>query len=94
MLAASILIALMMEPASTSETSVNFHQTTRLNNPEEIHLHTRRRENLKSHTATIALKKVYWKEILHNKIIEYNTVNTERTPYSLYDPRQIEALSP
>jgi hypothetical protein len=27
-------IALMMEAASTSETSVNFYQTTRRNNPE------------------------------------------------------------
>jgi hypothetical protein len=42
-------IALMMEAASTSETSVNFYQTTRRNNPEDSHLYTRRRENLKSH---------------------------------------------
>jgi hypothetical protein len=33
--------------ASTSETSVKFYQTTRCNNPEDSHLHTRR-ENLKS----------------------------------------------
>jgi hypothetical protein len=46
-LAASI-IALMMEEASTSETSVNFHQITRRNNTEDSHLHTRRYENLKS----------------------------------------------
>jgi hypothetical protein len=33
-----------------SETSVNFYQTTRRNNPEDsLHLHTRRREKLKSH---------------------------------------------
>jgi hypothetical protein len=40
-LAASIImaIALMMEAASTSETSVNFYQTTRRNNPEDSHLH-------------------------------------------------------
>jgi hypothetical protein len=38
----------MMEAASTSETSVNFYQTTRRNNPQDSHLHTRRRENLKS----------------------------------------------
>jgi hypothetical protein len=31
--------ALMMEAASTSETSVNFYQTTRHNNPEDSHLH-------------------------------------------------------
>jgi hypothetical protein len=38
-----------MEAASTSETSVNFYQTTRRNNPEDSYLYTRRRENLKSH---------------------------------------------
>jgi uncharacterized membrane protein YGL010W len=39
----------MMETASSSETSVNLYQTTRLNIPEDSHLHTRLRENLKSH---------------------------------------------
>jgi hypothetical protein len=43
-------IVLMMEAARTSETSVNFYQTTRRNNSEDSHLHTRRRENLKSHS--------------------------------------------
>jgi hypothetical protein len=42
------LIALMMEAARTSETLVNFYQTTRLYNPEDSHLRTHRRENLKS----------------------------------------------
>jgi hypothetical protein len=46
-LAASI-IGLMMEAAITSETWVNFYQTARRNIPEDSHLHTRRRENLKS----------------------------------------------
>jgi hypothetical protein len=36
-----------MEAASASETSVNFYQTTQRNNPENSHLHTHRRENLK-----------------------------------------------
>jgi hypothetical protein len=50
MLAASIIraITLMMEAARTSETSINFYQTTRLYNQEDSHLSTRRRENLKS----------------------------------------------
>jgi hypothetical protein len=48
-LARGLLIALMMEAASISETSVNFYQTTRRNNPEDSHLHTRRRKNQKSH---------------------------------------------
>jgi hypothetical protein len=37
----------MMETASASEKSVNY-QTTRHNNPEDSHFHTRYRENLKS----------------------------------------------
>jgi hypothetical protein len=51
MLAASTIraIALMMETARTYETSVNFYQTTRRNNPEDSHLCTRRREKPKSH---------------------------------------------
>jgi hypothetical protein len=42
-------IALMMEAARTSETLVNFYQTTRCYNPEDSNLHTHRRENLKSY---------------------------------------------
>jgi hypothetical protein len=50
MLAASInIIALMMEVTRTSETLVNFYQTTRRYNPEDSHLRTHRRENLKSY---------------------------------------------
>jgi hypothetical protein len=37
------------EYSRTSETSVNFYETTRRNIPQCYHLHTRRRENLKSH---------------------------------------------
>jgi hypothetical protein len=46
----SIIRALMMEAATTSETLENFYQTTHRYNPEDSHLHTRRRENLKSYT--------------------------------------------
>jgi hypothetical protein len=38
-----------MEAARTSETLVNFYQTTRRYNPEDTHLRTHRRENLKSY---------------------------------------------
>jgi hypothetical protein len=51
-------LTLMMEAASTSETSANFYHTTRRNNPEDFHLHTRRRENLKCHSRTACL--CYW----------------------------------
>jgi hypothetical protein len=43
------VISLVIEAASTSETSINFYQTTRRNNAENSHLFTRRRENLKVH---------------------------------------------
>jgi hypothetical protein len=39
----------MMEAVRTSETLVNFYQTTRCYNPEDSNLHTHRRENLKSY---------------------------------------------
>jgi hypothetical protein len=39
----------MMEAARTSETLVNFYQTTRRYNPEDSHLRIHRRENLKSY---------------------------------------------
>jgi hypothetical protein len=41
-------IALMMEAARTTETLVNFYQTTRCYNTEDSHLRTHLRENLKS----------------------------------------------
>jgi hypothetical protein len=42
-------VYLMMEAARTSEKLVNFYQTTRPYNPEDSHLRTHRRENLKSY---------------------------------------------
>jgi hypothetical protein len=39
----------MIKAVSTFETSVNLYHTTRRNNLEDSHLHTRRREDLKSH---------------------------------------------
>jgi hypothetical protein len=39
----------MMEAARTSETLINFYQTTLRCNPEDSHLHTHRRENLISY---------------------------------------------
>jgi hypothetical protein len=41
----------MKEAARTSETSVNFYQTARRYNPEDSHLRTHRRENLKSYLS-------------------------------------------
>jgi hypothetical protein len=45
------IIALTMVTEKTSETLVNFYQTTRRNNPKDSRLCTRRLENLKSDTV-------------------------------------------
>jgi hypothetical protein len=46
-------IALMTEAARTSETSADIDLRTRQYIPEDSELHTRRRENLKSHRLTV-----------------------------------------
>jgi hypothetical protein len=48
------LIALIMDTVSTYKTSVRFYQTTRRNVSEDSHLHTRRRENLKSNHVHVS----------------------------------------
>jgi hypothetical protein len=47
-LTAFIIKAMMKKAASTSETSLNINQTTRLKIRENRDHHTRRRENLKT----------------------------------------------
>jgi hypothetical protein len=54
------LIALMMEAARTSETLVQLYQTTWCYNPEDSHLHTHRRENLKSYFIIYTLHTTSW----------------------------------
>jgi hypothetical protein len=55
---------MMMEAVSRFETSVNFYQTTRRNIPEDSHLHTRRRENLKSHHVVVLFNiQEFWTRI-------------------------------
>jgi hypothetical protein len=63
----------MMEAVSTSETSVNLYETKRRNIPEDIHLHTHRRENLKSHII-IALM--------------MEAVSTSETSVNLYETKR------
>jgi hypothetical protein len=47
-------IDLVMQTVQTSETFVNLHESTRRYNPEDSHLHTYCRENLKSYLPHIA----------------------------------------
>jgi hypothetical protein len=51
------IIALMMEAARSSETSVNFYQTTWRYNPEHSNLRTHRRENLNSYLKSFGTLK-------------------------------------
>jgi hypothetical protein len=48
---AASIIALMMDATGTSETSADIQLRTRQYIPEDSELHTRRRENLKSHNS-------------------------------------------
>jgi hypothetical protein len=55
------MIALMMEAARTSETLVNFYQTTLRHNPEDSHLFAHCHENLESYsTSFISLLLLYY----------------------------------
>jgi hypothetical protein len=74
-----LLIALMIEAASAPETSVNFYQTTRRNIPQESHLHTFRRENLKSHTVITSLN-IINKLILVMEKFVFLAVRTSSSP--------------
>jgi hypothetical protein len=48
-MSAASIIALLMEAARTSETSVQLYQTTWRKNPEDSHFQARRHETLTSH---------------------------------------------
>jgi hypothetical protein len=50
---------MMMKAGSTSETSLNFYRSTRQNIPEDIHLHTRRCENLKIYDTFSTIHKKF-----------------------------------
>jgi hypothetical protein len=63
-------IALMMEAACTSETSVDIQLRTQQYIPEDSELHTHCRENLKSHKNSVISKNIQ----LYNKLFIYLTV--------------------
>jgi hypothetical protein len=56
-----------MEAARTSETLLNFYQTTRRYNPEDSHLRTHRRENLKSYLILGSFTKIRLRILLNQQ---------------------------
>jgi hypothetical protein len=67
----------MMEAAKTSETLVNFYQTTRCYNPEDSNLHTHRRENLRSYRVKVDLPAEVVKMFVTTQTsIRLNSVNS------------------
>jgi hypothetical protein len=57
------MAASIIRAASTSEMPVNFYQTTQRYNPEDSHLYTRRRENLKSNNSMMFRKASNFKSL-------------------------------
>jgi hypothetical protein len=81
-----------MEAAGTSETSVNFYQTTRRYNPEDSHLHTNRRENLDPtnvHQFIIQLKEPFE---FFTRLSQY-CLETKPTPWSRFLLKKLIVLS-
>jgi hypothetical protein len=87
------IVALMMETVSTSGASVSFYQTTRRNIPEDSNLHTRRREDLKSHKLSVPQKE--WKSKTYYSPKHGNVQGYKHTTRSLqYGARFVENGSP
>jgi hypothetical protein len=73
----------MIEAASTSESPVNFYQITRSNIPEDSHLHTRRRENLKYRPRICSLREEVSKNEAQDTEAQVEGVTTRHTGYQL-----------
>jgi hypothetical protein len=86
------MIALMMEAARTSETLVNLYQTTRCYNPEDSHLHTHRRENLKSYRLSSLTLLITWGRVLFKEVIVFNLI--EKSPPPPYGTRSFVTVFP
>jgi hypothetical protein len=86
------LIALMMEAASTSETSVNFYQTTWHNNLEDSCLHTCCHENLKSHKGNFTFDRaveivIKQKTKYKRSLMEMRVQTVTKAPHQNYKQR-------
>jgi hypothetical protein len=71
------IIRAMVATVRISETSVHYNVTTRRYIPEDSKLHTRRRENLKSH------KKILTHIVIHTHFLQRETAcQTSQATYS------------
>jgi hypothetical protein len=85
-----LLIVLMMEAASNSETSVNFYHTAWQKNPKDSHLHTHCHQNLKSHllpSSSLHIIIISPHSTLNNICDRYNIIKLHWTnwPYKTID---------
>jgi hypothetical protein len=78
----------MMEAARTSETLVNFYQTTRRYNPEDSNLHTHRRENLKSYLVSSCFPNNIFEAFLISLALMMEAVSTSEMSVNFYKNTQ------
>jgi hypothetical protein len=86
------IIALMMEAACTSETSINFYQTFWCNNPEDSHRHTRCCENLKSHSGKKFASKAFEVATLYVRDTNHKTIYRLNPVLSLQNQQLINRM--
>jgi hypothetical protein len=90
----------MMDAAWTSETLVNFYQTTRCYKPEDSHLHTHRRENLKSYFEICLFRNPFAVDInefaaqMQMKVVELQSNDSLKDAFSAGNLLQFYARLP
>jgi hypothetical protein len=76
----------MMEAARTSKTLVNFYQTTRRYNPEDSHLRTHRRENLKSYLIVSRLVRNFYAFYGPESSLQYSQESATELSHEPFEP--------
>jgi hypothetical protein len=90
--ARGLLIALMMEAAMTSETLVNFYQTTRRYNPEDSHLRTQCVVSSSVAHSSSAGPCSLWNPIVHNSIHKSPSLDSTNLHQSILSYIQIRSI--
>jgi hypothetical protein len=73
-------MALMKETANISETSANVYQITWSNNPEDSHLHTRRRDNLNSQLTSMYFQqpKLKYVDVMFKRVLKSANITIKK----------------